>query len=234
MKTSSIRCLVTAGPTREFFDPVRFLSNPSSGKTGYALAEAAAAIGWQVDLVSGPTALPAPSGVALHHVESGQEMLQAIETHFDDCDILIMSAAVTDYRPRSYSESKLKKSSGVITVELEPVTDILQTVAARKTMQIVVGFAAETGDIEKGALAKMSAKHCDFLVANRVDRAGVGFGADTNTVILFGPGDEMEKLGPADKSDLARILVARFARFMEHTKTRRANPAAEPSPPLTL
>ena len=234
MKTSSIRCLVSAGPTREFFDPVRFLSNPSSGKTGYALAEAAAAIGWQVDLVSGPTALPTPSGVALHQVESGQEMLQSIETHFDDCDILIMSAAVTDYRPKSYSESKLKKSGGVITVELESVTDILQTVAARKTMQIVVGFAAETGDIEKGALAKMSAKHCDFLVANRVDRAGVGFGADTNTVILFGPGDEMEKLGPADKSDLARILVARFARFMEHTKTRGANPAAEPSPPLTL
>ncbi len=161
-------------------------------------------------------------------------MLRAIEAHFDDCDILIMSAAVTDYRPRSYSESKLKKSSGVITVDLEPVPDILQTVAARKTRQIVVGFAAETGDIEKGALAKMRAKQCDFLVANRVDRAGVGFDADTNTVILFGPGDEMEKLGPADKSDLARILISRFARLIERQKTRGANSAAEPSPPLIL
>lgn len=234
MKTSPIRCLVTAGPTREFFDPVRFLSNPSSGKMGYALAEAAAAVGWQVDLVSGPVALAAPSGVALHRVESGQEMLRAVKTYFDDCDILIMSAAVTDYRPRGYSESKLKKSEQVITVELEPVSDILQTVAARKNRQIVVGFAAETGDIEKGALAKMHDKHCDFMVANRVDRAGAGFGADTNTVILFGPGDAMEKLGPAGKPKLAGILVSRFARLVEQQKTRGANQPAEPSPPLTL
>ena len=212
MKTSPIRCLVSAGPTREFFDPVRFLSNPSSGKMGYALAEAAAAVGWQVDLVSGPVALSAPSGVVLHRVESGHEMLRAVETHFNDCDILIMSAAV----------------------ELESVTDILQTVAARKTRQIVVGFAAETGDVEKGALAKMHDKHCDFLVANRVDRAGAGFGADTNTVILFGPGDAMERFGPTGKQELAGILISRFTRLVEQQKTRGANQPAEPSPPLTL
>ena len=234
MDKSTVRCLTSAGPTREFFDPVRFLSNPSSGKMGYALAQAAADVGWQVDLVSGPVVLSVPSGVTLHRVESGLEMLQAIDAHFDACNILIMSAAVTDYRPKTYSEGKLKKTSGVITVDLESVPDILQTVAERKNRQIVMGFAAETEDIEKGALIKMHAKHCDFMVANLVDRTGSGFGSDTNKVTLFGPGDAIEKLGPDSKPDLAKTLVSRIAVILNKSRAHRPGSSVEPAPPITL
>ncbi|MGA2053480.1 MAG: phosphopantothenoylcysteine decarboxylase, partial [Opitutales bacterium] len=143
---------MTAGPTREHLDPVRFLSNPSSGKMGYALAAAAAEIGWRVDLVSGPVALPAPSGVTVHRVTSAAEMLAAVEGLFDFCDVLLKTAAVCDFRPKQYTGHKVKKGEAALMVEFEPTVDILKTVAARKRPdQLVVGFAAETQDVENYA-----------------------------------------------------------------------------------
>jgi phosphopantothenoylcysteine decarboxylase/phosphopantothenate--cysteine ligase len=210
-----LRCLVTAGPTREFFDPVRFISNPSSGKMGYALAAAAAAAGCAVDLVSGPVALPCPEGVALHPVVTGADMLARVDALFDSCDILIKAAAVCDFRPKHYSSGKVKKASVPLVVEFEPVVDILKTVAARKTArQTVVGFAAETDDIEGYAKKKLVEKNLDWVVANRVGRVGGGegggenaFESDVNRVILLGRDGARLEFGPAVKQEVARWLV---------------------------
>ena len=174
MKASPIRCLITAGPTREFFDPVRFLSNPSTGKMGYALASAAAEAGWEVTLVSGPVSIPAPPGVRLVPVVTGQEMLAAVSSGFPECRVLIMTAAVMDYRPATFSTRKLKKTGAPLTIALEPVPDILKTVTARRGKQFVVGFAAETNEIEAYARAKLREKGCDWMVANRVGQAEIG------------------------------------------------------------
>ncbi|MDP0494838.1 MAG: phosphopantothenoylcysteine decarboxylase, partial [Verrucomicrobiota bacterium JB024] len=156
MNASPIRCLITAGPTREFFDPVRYISNPSSGKMGYALAAAARTAGWQVELISGPVALPAPEGVGVVPVVTGRDMLKAVRERFPACDILIKVAAVCDMRPKHLYPHKVKKDALSLTVEFEPVEDILKTVAADKRPgQIVVGFAAETQDVEEYARRKL-------------------------------------------------------------------------------
>jgi len=206
-----IRCLVTAGPTREYFDPVRFMSNPSSGKMGYALADAAKRSGWRVDLVSGPVALRPPTGVTVHEVESGDQMYQAVSVLFEEVDILIMAAAVMDYRPVAYSAKKLKKSTGSLTVTMEPVVDIVKTIAARKGRRLVVGFAAETDDLEDNAKIKLAAKNLDFIVANPINEPGYGFGSETNRVVVFSSDGTAEEIGPAAKSDIADTLIDRFA-----------------------
>ncbi|MDR2863092.1 MAG: hypothetical protein LBV54_04345 [Puniceicoccales bacterium] len=206
-----LRCLITAGPTREFFDPVRFISNPSSGKMGYALAVAALEAGCVVDLVSGPVALSAPAGAILHPVVTGAEMLAQVEALFSGCDILIKTAAVCDFRPKHYSSGKVKKEAVPLSVEFEPVPDILKIMAARKrTGQTVVGFAAETDDIENYARRKLVEKKLDLIVANRVGRDGGlnAFGADVNRVILLGRDGGRRELGPAGKLEIARGLVA--------------------------
>ena len=142
------RCLITAGPTREYLDPVRFLSNGSSGKMGYALAEVAAQRGWDVDLVSGPVSLGAPSGVKVTRVVSAQEMYEACRPLFVNCDVFIAVAAVCDYRPRERATEKTKKVPGPVTLALEPTIDILKTLSGTKVPeQTVVGFAAETQDV---------------------------------------------------------------------------------------
>jgi len=210
MNASPIRCLVTAGPTREHLDPVRFLSNPSSGKMGYALAAAAAEAGWKVDLVSGPVALPAPAGVTVHRVTSAAEMLTAVEGLFDTSDVLIKTAAVGDFRPKQYTEHKVKKGDAALVVEFEPTVDILKTVAARKRPgQLVVGFAAETRDVENYAKRKLTEKNLDFIVANLVG-PGKGFEADDNAVVLLGRDGSRAEYGPAAKTLLARELIARL------------------------
>lgn len=206
-----IRCLVTAGPTREYFDPVRYLSNPSSGKMGFALAEAALAAGWQVDLVAGPVCLTPPEGARVHRVVTGEEMLGAVESLFPLCDLLIMTAAVMDYRPADYSAEKLKKSADRMTAELLPTVDILKTVAARAERQMVVGFAAETGDVEEHAWEKLRRKGCHYIVANRVGGESGGFESDENRVILLGRDGTRREYGPDLKSGIARDLVAAFA-----------------------
>lgn len=216
MSTSArtIRCLITAGPTREFFDPVRFLSNPSTGKMGFALAEAALAAGWSVDLVSGPVALPEieHENLTFYPVVTGEEMFHQADALFDPCEVFIATAAVMDYRPVETSPTKLKKTRGNLTVELEPVVDILKTLAVRKrARQLLVGFAAETDHVERNARAKLTGKNCDLLVANDVTAPGAGFGTDTNTVQLYRAGEEAaEALGPASKHEIAAALIARF------------------------
>ncbi|MGB0745010.1 MAG: phosphopantothenoylcysteine decarboxylase, partial [Opitutales bacterium] len=164
LNASPIRCLITAGPTRESFDPVRFISNPSTGKMGFALAEAAIDAGWTVDLVAGPVALEEPDGAILYPVVTAQEMYHQVDALFDACDVLIMAAAVSDFRPVEQSESKAKKEDAKLTVEFERTIDILKTVTERKLHQTVVGFAAETNDVETYAREKLVAKRMDWVV----------------------------------------------------------------------
>ncbi len=205
-----LRCLITAGPTREYLDPVRFLSNGSSGKMGYALAEAAVARGWAVELVSGPVALVAPIGVQLTRVVSAQEMFKACEPKFAGCDVFIAVAAVSDYRPRFQATEKTKKSEGAQTLELERTVDILKTLAVRKTpQQIVVGFAAETQEVEAYAKRKLSEKNLDWIVANDVSRAGIGMDADDNAVVLLSRDGGREAFGPAPKRAVAEFILER-------------------------
>lgn len=211
MKPRPLRCLVTAGPTREHLDPVRFLSNPSSGKMGYALAAAAAAAGWRVDLVSGPVALPPPQGLKVRRVISAAEMLKLVQKLFPACDILIMCAAVSDFTPKKVFAHKVKKGKAELSVEFVPTVDILKTVAARKRPgQLAVGFAAETRNVEAYARKKLREKNLDFIVANQVNGTGKGFESDDNSVILIARDGTRTALGPAPKAKLARQLIARL------------------------
>ncbi len=178
---------------------------------GYALAEAAAERGWAVELVSGPVCLAPPGGVRLIPVVTGEEMLLAVEERFGSCDLLVMAAAVADYRPKVRAEQKIKKSGGGMTLDMAPVADILQTVAAKKKQQLVAGFAAETGDLQQRALEKMRKKHCDYIAANIIGREGTGFGADGNEVWLFKADGGMTKVGPAPKKEVAEQLISRWA-----------------------
>ncbi len=208
---SSIRCLITAGPTREFLDPVRFLSNPSTGKMGFAIAEAAVEAGWTVDLVAGPVSLPEPEDVILYPVVSAEEMLNHVDALFDACDILIMTAAVSDFRPKVCFSEKQKKGDAALTVEFERTVDILKTMGTRKQKQVIVGFAAETNDVEAYAEKKLMAKNLDWIVANRVGEAGEGFASDTNFVTLIGRNGEHSSIGPDTKTQIAKDLIQRLA-----------------------
>ncbi|MDG1358164.1 MAG: phosphopantothenoylcysteine decarboxylase, partial [Akkermansiaceae bacterium] len=168
--------LITAGPTREAIDPVRFLTNKSSGKMGYAIAKTAADQGHRVILISGPTRLNVPDKVDYIPVESTQEMYDSVEHWIKKADIAIFSAAVADYQPASISEQKIKKGSGAMTLELVQTPDILGS--ARKSFRyegVLVGFAAETEQLEKNARAKLDRKNCDLIVANDVSRKDIGF-----------------------------------------------------------
>jgi len=174
-----MRVLITAGPTREHLDPVRYLSNGSSGKMGYALAAAAARRGWDVELVSGPVALSAPPGVDVSRVTSAQEMYEACLARFSECDAFIAVAAVADFRPKFRSDHKGAKAATSKSMELEPTVDILRSlVQQRRDEQVLIGFAAETGELEHKAPAKLKAKGCDYVVANDVSAPGVGMESD--------------------------------------------------------
>ncbi len=214
MKASSIKCLITAGPTREFFDPVRYVSNPSSGKMGYAIAEAALRKGWEVHLITGPVMLKPPIGAHVEEVITGAEMFAAVNHAFDSCDILIMTAALIDFRPKEIAPHKVKKDQLSMMIEMEPVVDVLGTVAKRKENQLVVGFAAETNNVEDYALRKLHAKNADFIVANRIGQKGSGFESDENSILLLGADGSRVPRGPALKSDLGEWLVTQFSREM--------------------
>ena len=177
--------LVTAGPTREALDPVRFLTNRSSGKMGYAVAEAAIRRGARVILISGPTDLKIPEAAEWVPVNTAEEMRGAVRDRAPEADIVIMAAAVADYRPSAASASKLKRSEGRLTLELEATPDILAELGSEQSSRILVGFAAETGDIAVNARAKLSRKGADMIVANDVTQEGAGFDTDTNIVTLF-------------------------------------------------
>ena len=176
--------LVTAGPTREKIDPVRYLTNRSSGRMGYALAEAALRRGARVLLVTGPTTIAPPGGAEVTRVETAEEMRLAVLDLLPQATIVIKTAAVADYRPATAAPQKIKRK-GTMTLELEPTADILQEIARRKTSQIVVGFAAETESVLENARKKLSAKSLDTIVVNDVSREGVGFDSDRNAVTII-------------------------------------------------
>lgn len=201
------RVVISAGPTRERIDPVRFLTNFSSGKMGYALAEAAVKLGAETILVSGPVSLPKPFGVKLIEVESAADMLQAVLSNFDDADIVIKTAAVADYRPKQIHQQKMKKQDGDSLLELERTTDILWTLGQQKKHQLLIGFAAETNDIESYAKDKLKKKSADYIVANDVTQPDSGFGTDTNTVVVIGKNEYERHFSNMSKKSLALELL---------------------------
>lgn len=200
-----MRILITAGPTREKIDPVRFISNRSTGKMGYAIAAYAATRGHQVTLISGPVAIPAPDNVELLPVESAADMAQAVHANAPQADVIIMSAAVADYRPAHPVDSKMKKQPGNLFLELERTEDILGTVGKNKRPdQLLIGFAAETEDLENRAMGKLERKNMDWIIANLVSD---GFANDTNRVIIFNRSGERFPLELAEKGEIARQII---------------------------
>jgi len=200
--------LVTAGPTREELDPVRYLSNRSSGRMGYAMAEAALRRGARVILVSGPVAIEPPAGAELVRVNTAEEMHRAVLKHAEAATVIIKAAAVADYRPVAPAAQKIKRAgSGRVMVELEPTPDILADVARQKGSRIVVGFAAETNDVAAHARQKLAAKGVDLMVANDVTAEGAGFDGDTNVVSLFARDGREATLPQMSKFEVAlRVL----------------------------
>lgn len=214
---SGVRVLVTAGPTREAIDPVRYLSNHSSGKMGYAIAQAALEAGASVELVSGPCAQNADDRITLKRVESAQQMQQAVLSNVTSVDIFIAVAAVADYRPKQVAQQKIKKQAEAMTIELVKNPDILASVTALKNKPFCVGFAAETEKLEAHALAKLEAKHLDMIVANRVDKSDSGFNSEYNSAtVIWAKGQQVfEK---TTKSKLATDLMKLVA---EHYKQQK-------------
>ena len=210
-----LRILITAGPTREALDPVRYISNHSSGKMGFALAAAAAELGADVTLVAGPVNLPTPAGVRRIDVESALQMQAAVMAEVAQQQIVIGCAAVADYRPEEISPQKIKKSADEMVVALVKNPDIIAEVAALAAKPFVVGFAAETRDVEHYALDKMARKKLDMIAANDVAREGQGFNSDDNALTVFWPGGRQE-LPLARKTEVARHLMALIIKKYQH------------------
>jgi phosphopantothenoylcysteine decarboxylase/phosphopantothenate--cysteine ligase len=201
------KVLVTAGGTIERIDPVRYIGNDSSGKMGVALAEAAASWGADVLLVSANVRLPAPAGVRVLPVVSAEEMYEAVMGALDETDVVIKAAAVADYRPVTAASSKIKKSSDKLVLELVRTKDILAEVGRRKTHQFVVGFAAESDQLETYAQDKLKRKNCDLIVANDITGEGIGFGSDDNAVSVFDASGLVMKLERMSKAEIARRII---------------------------
>jgi phosphopantothenoylcysteine decarboxylase/phosphopantothenate--cysteine ligase len=206
--------LVTSGPTPEPIDPVRFVGNRSTGRMGAALAAEARARGAAVTVVLGPGA-SVPIGVAVVPVETAEEMREAVLARFDDADAVMMVAAVADFRPKAIAEQKLKKDAGVPELLLEPTPDILGELGERRTDQVLVGFAAETEDLERAGRRKLEAKRLDLVVVNRVGRADTGFGAETSEAMLLASTGDDEALRTWSKRELAAAVVDRVAALLE-------------------
>ena len=204
-----MRILITAGPTREAIDPVRFLSNRSSGKMGYALAMAAVENGHEVTLISGPVALDCPDGVGIVPVESALQMFEAVQARIAAVDVAIMAAAVSDYRPVQVADEKLKKSTRMLTLELEPTADILASARSEFAFKgLLVGFAAETSNIDAYAKDKLRSKRCDAIVANDVSAPGIGFDSHENVVTVYFDDGSSRKFPRCSKTELGRKLIA--------------------------
>lgn len=203
------KVLVTAGPTRESLDPVRYLTNHSTGKMGYAIAENAARRGAEVTLVSGPTQLKKPRFVNVIDVTTAEEMFQAVNEAFDTQDILVMAAAVADYRPATVAEHKIKKSDGEMSIPLERTTDIIGTLTQRKKQQFICGFSMETQNMLENSRAKLAKKNLDMIVANNLKVAGAGFGTDTNIVTVITK-DSSEELPIMKKEEVAGAIFDRI------------------------
>lgn len=199
--------LVTAGPTQEPLDPVRYVSNRSSGKMGYAIADAAARRGARVVLVSGPVSLIPPAGVTLVAVQTAAQMYDAVMEHLNEATIIIKAAAVADYHLSEVPQQKLKKTAARISLQLDPTPDILAEVGRRKGDRLLIGFAAETQNLLDEARRKMSAKNCDMVVANLVNVEGVGFESDQNEVEIISSAGEIVHAGPANKKQIAEKIL---------------------------
>ncbi|MDH7576484.1 MAG: bifunctional phosphopantothenoylcysteine decarboxylase/phosphopantothenate--cysteine ligase CoaBC [Bacillota bacterium] len=208
------RLLITAGPTREPLDPVRFLSNYSSGKMGFALAQVARERGAEVILVSGPTHLEPPGGVEYVAVETAQEMFDAVVERFPGVDVVIKAAAVADFRPRVKAQAKIKKQESLV-LELEKTPDILAYLGKHKKDQVLVGFAAETERILLNAGEKLTKKNLDLLVANDLTKEGAGFGEDTNIVTFLYPGGAAVSLPKLTKRELAGLILDEVAKLLK-------------------
>lgn len=206
---SGKKVLITAGATMEKIDPVRFISNHSTGKMGYALAKMAMLRGADVTLVTGKTNIPKPDFVKIIEVESAKEMFEAVDDIFDSQNIAIMSAAVADYRPKTVADEKIKKKDGESVIELERTEDILATMAARKKNQIVCGFSMETENMLENSKAKLEKKNLDMICANNLKVVGAGFGTDTNVVTLITK-DSVEELPLMSKEEVAEEILNRI------------------------
>ena len=206
-----MKFLVTAGPTREPIDPVRYISNRSSGKMGYAIAEAALEAGHDVVLISGPVNLDPPRGAHFISILTSDEMYNAVDRAVRDCDALVMCAAVADYRPQKVSTTKIKKRDQNLSLELVPTRDILGSLQNKDRQFLVVGFAAETNDLEANAQKKLHAKRCDIMVANDVSSSDSGMESDDNEVTVLFRNGETKKIPRAPKKIIARTLVKIFS-----------------------
>ncbi len=209
------KVIVTAGGTREPLDPVRYIGNRSSGKMGYALAEAAKARGAQVTLISGPTKLKPPDGVAYVSVETAAEMRQAVLAEYQVADIVIKAAAVADYKPQQVALQKIKKAGDTLTLVLEKNPDILLELGQRKDQQILVGFAAETESLLEHAGDKLMKKNLDMIVANDVTQAGAGFNTDTNIVKLLYRDGRIEEIAQMTKRELADVIFDKIQQIVK-------------------
>ncbi len=202
------KCLISAGPTREWIDPVRFISNPSSGKMGYSLARQARDRNFEVQLISGPVSLDAPSGISIEKVETAEEMRFAMHTNFPSADLIIMCAAVCDHRPQVRRLEKIKKDVFPNEIDLVPTIDILMELGKIKTdSQILVGFAAETENWEQNAIIKMKEKNLDWIALNDVSQKNIGFGSDQNEITMFSSSQKKVKLDRASKEILAKKML---------------------------
>jgi phosphopantothenoylcysteine decarboxylase/phosphopantothenate--cysteine ligase len=214
-----VRVLVTAGPTHEPIDPVRFIGNRSSGRMGIAIADEASRRGASVTLVLGPGTVPARSAADVVRVETAEEMRSAVIERSADADVIVMAAAVADFRPKTVSTSKLKKDAGIPELVLEPTPDILAELGDRKRAgQVLVGFAAETDEAEAAGAEKLRRKHLDLVVANVVGRAGTGFGSDADEAAIIGPDGTVEPMRPRSKADLARAIVDRAGAALQRSR----------------
>ncbi|MEP6602709.1 MAG: bifunctional phosphopantothenoylcysteine decarboxylase/phosphopantothenate--cysteine ligase CoaBC [Spartobacteria bacterium] len=216
-----MKFLVTAGPTREPIDPVRYLSNRSSGKMGYAIAEAAAEAGHEVVLISGPVDVDLARGVEIVPVTTSDEMFEAVQQRAAACDVCVLCAAVADYKPANVAAQKIKKQNAALSLELIPTRDILASLGAQDRQFLLVGFAAETNDLEENARKKRRTKNCDIVVANDVSRADSGMESDDNEVTVLFRGGEKKEISRAPKKNIARELVKLFANMRENCLTKK-------------
>lgn len=209
------RMLVTAGPTVEDIDPVRFLSNRSSGKMGYAIARAARTRGAEVTLISGPADLEFPGVV---HVRTTEEMRQAVLERFSSVDVVIKAAAPLDFRPKTIASQKIKKAKATTSIDLEPTPDILQELGARKNGKVLVGFAAETEDLANNARAKLKAKNLDLIVVNPVGGPDSGFQSDTNRASIIDASGAVQEIPLMSKAQMAEAILDRVAALLDKAK----------------
>ena len=202
--------LVTAGPTFEPIDPVRFIGNHSSGKMGFALAEEAAKLGAEVTLITGPTSVSTTHNIKIINVVTAEQMFREVNKNFDKIDIAIASAAVSDFKPKDYKKNKIKKENNLESIKLEPTKDILSWMGNNKKQKFLVGFALETEDEVKSALKKLRSKNLDLIIMNSLNEAGAGFSIDTNKISLINKKEEILKFELKPKKDVAKDIFSQI------------------------